>query len=156
VSARVRRVRTLWGRVAMVLLICGGVIASAYSSHRLIEVDAGANQPTLIDHYVPPGSCVIFDDAIQGILSNRLVSASSSCPVIVDGGGISMAVGGSHPLQSVALTRLWRRDFLDAHYVVLAGLTPLGIPWTGTLYAWFVQHFHVVFNGITYVIYQHD
>jgi len=51
---------------------------------------------------------------------------------------------------------LWRRDFLAAQYVVLAGLTPLGIPWSGTLYSWFVQHFHVVFNGINYVIFRHD
>ena len=147
---------TVTSRVVLVLLLGGAVIASAVGGHSLIEVDAGANQPTLIDHYIPSGSCVIFDDAIQGVLASRLVSASPSCPVIVDAGGLSMAVGGVHPLRSLALTQLWRRDFLAAQYVVLAGLTPLGIPWSGTLYSWFVQHFHVVFNGINYVIFRHD
>lgn len=147
---------TVAGRILGALLIAVAIPTSVVVEHHLIEVNAGASQSTLIDRYVPPGSCVIFDDAIQGIESNRLVSASSTCPVIVDSGGLSMAVGGRHPERSTTLDRVWRRDFLAAQYVVLAGLTPLGIPWTGTLYSWFVAHFHVVFNGLTYVIYRRD
>jgi len=154
-ASRARHRRTSL-RLAAGLLIAAGLGAGAFSGSRLVQVDAGPNPPTLIDHYIPPGSCVIFDDAIQGILANRLVAASSSCPVIIDSGGLSMTVGGAHPFKSAALARVWRTDFLAVRYVVLAGLTPLGIPWTGALYSWFVAHFHVVFNGFTYVIFRHD
>ena len=143
-------------RVSTAVLIVALAGVGVVTGHHLIEVDAGVTLPTLIDNYVPSGSCVIFDDAIQGVLSNRLVSSSRSCPVIVDSGGLSMAVGGEHPLRSLALARVWRHDFLAAQYVVIAGFTPLGIPWTGTLYSWFLQQYHVVYNGFTYVIYRRN
>ncbi len=142
------------GRTLAAVIVTSSVAVSFYSVHHLSEVAAGASTPTAIDHFIAPGSCVIFDDAIQGVLANRFVSSSPSCPIVVDAGGLSMTLGGGHPLRSSALASEWHRNFLGADYVVLAGLTPLGIPWTRSLYSWFVQHFRVIFNGISYVIYR--
>jgi len=142
-----------WGTALIV--VAGSVCAiSFYNVHRLSEVVAGTTPPASIGRYISPGSCVIFDDAIQGIVSNRLISSSPSCPVVVDAGGMAMTLGGQDPTRSVALARTWRHDLLGARYVVLAGLTPLGIPWTRSLYQWFVARFRVVVNEITYVVYR--
>jgi hypothetical protein len=150
-----RRIVPWAGRLVMVTTIGVGIIFGFTSVHQLSLANAGTNQSTLISRYIPAGSCVIFDDAIQGVLSNRLV-AHAPCPVVVDTGGVSMAFGGRHPLRSRHLVQLWRRDFLAADYVVLAGRTPLGIPWSSSLFAWFTQHFHVTHHGVSYVIYQRN
>ena len=153
-SIRVRpRSFTAWG-TSLFVVTASACALSFYSVHRLSEVVAGRAPPTSIGRYIAPGSCVIFDDAIQGIVSNRLISSSPSCPVVVDAGGLAMALGGQDPSRSLALARTWRHDLLGARYVVLAGLTPLGIPWTRSLYQWFVARFRVVVNEITYVIYR--
>lgn len=141
---------------AAVVVAAAFVVLSFASVHRLSEVAAGANAPTAIDRFIAPGSCVIFDDAIQGVLSNRFVASSPSCPVIVDAGGLALSLGGGFPERSPVLARLWRHDLSRAHYVVLAGLTPLGIPWTQNLYSWFVGRFHVIDNAYSYVIYRRD
>ena len=154
-----RRSRLATGRLASTMVgvvMIAAVGVSLESVHQLSEVSAGASVPSSVARYIPPGSCVIFDDAIQGVLANRFVAASARCPVIVDAGGLAMALGGGDPQRSTALARIWRHDFQAAHYVVLAGLTPLGIPWTRELYNWFVGHFHVVVNAISYVIFRHD
>ena len=153
-SLRLRPRGLAAGSTAMVTLAAAVCALSFYSVHRLSEVVAGPPPPASIGRYIAPGSCVIFDDAIQGIVSNRLISSSPSCPVVVDPGGLAMALGGQDPSRSIALARTWRQDLLGARYVVLAGLTPLGIPWTRSLYQWFVAHFRVVVNQITYVIYR--
>ena len=140
--------------VSLVVVAASACALSLYSAHRLSEVVAGPMPPASIGRYLAPGSCVIFDDAVQGIMSNRLISSSPSCPVVIDAGGMAMALGGEDPSRSPALARTWRHDLLGARYVVLAGLTPLGIPWTRSLYQWFVARFRVVVNQITYVIYR--
>lgn len=125
----------------------------------VVNLTRGLTRPvqiSLIDQYVPRGSCAIFDDAIEGVLSNRLVSTNPRCPVIVDAGGMSMVLDGKSPLKSASLEHRWQEDFSRAHFVVLAGTRRLGVPWTPALHSWFADRFHLTIDAGSFLIYQRD
>jgi hypothetical protein len=121
-----------------------------------LAVPGAENSPTptyadalpAVERVIPPGACVLSDQASLLISANRFVSATPGCPVMVDGTGTSYALGrGQSPLTSgrvPAVAALWRQAFGAARYVLLTSYNPYRIAWTPALRAYFRDHFVLV------------
>jgi alpha-1,2-mannosyltransferase len=102
------------------------------------------------DRLIPPGSCVVTNDASFTISANRFVPDAAGCPSVVDSYGTYLAMTDGHidhaeprVLRSVATT--WQAWFARADYVWLDPSDLKGeIPWTRSLYAYFAGHFRLV------------
>jgi len=98
-----------------------------------------------LERVIPPGACVLSDQASLLISADRFVSATPGCPVIVDGTGTSYALGhGQSALTAgrvAAVAAVWRQAFGAAHYVLLTSYNQYRIAWTPELAAYFRDHF---------------
>jgi hypothetical protein len=118
-----------------------------------LAVPGAENSPTptyadalpAIERVIPPGACVVSDQASLLISANRFVSAAPGCPLMVDGTGTSYALGhGQSPLTSgrvPAVAALWRQAFGAARYALLTSYNPNRIAWTPALRAYFRDNF---------------
>jgi alpha-1,2-mannosyltransferase len=102
--------------------------------------------PAAVDRLVPPGACVLTDQASLTILANRFVSNVPGCPQLVDGLGTDLALGhGRTPAHGVgyvpAVAQVWRQAFDHAQYVLLSDNNGARIAWTPALEAYFHSHF---------------
>jgi hypothetical protein len=135
-----------WWRSAAAL--AGLVLAAAP-----LAVPGAENSPTptyadallAIERVIPPGACVVSDQASLLISANRFVSAAPGCPLMVDGTGTSYALGhGQSPLTSgrvPAVAALWRQAFGAARYALLTSYNRNRIAWTPALRAYFRDNF---------------
>jgi alpha-1,2-mannosyltransferase len=101
------------------------------------------------DRLIPPGSCVLTDDPVLAIVSNRFVAASPACPQVVDAYGTLMVMtsgrteNASHQdLRAVELA--WQSWFAQADYFWLEPDSNGQIPWSLGLYDYFTRHFRLI------------
>lgn len=93
---------------------------------------------------VPPGACVVSDQASLLIAADRLVSSVPGCAAMVDGFGSSYALAGraaSAAGANPAVSELWKRAFRAAQYVLLTQYSPRRIAWTPELRAYLYGNF---------------
>lgn len=98
-----------------------------------------------VERVIPPGACVVSDQASVLISADRFRAAGPGCPVIVDGTGSSYALaGGRSPADAgsvPALARLWRQAFGAARYIVLTPANRNRIAWSPALETYFRASF---------------
>ncbi|MGZ4435297.1 MAG: hypothetical protein ACXVW7_16985, partial [Trebonia sp.] len=95
---------------------------------------------------VPPGSCLVTDEASLAIGADRFAGRPPGCPDIVDAlaatlvlsNGVSVQGGAEDMPQVVAAWQSWLGE---ADYVWLSPNNARRIPWTPALTAWFDAHF---------------
>jgi hypothetical protein len=94
---------------------------------------------------IPPGSCVLTDQAALLIAADRFSSQVPGCTLMVDATGTDYVLGhgrngrtaGSVP----AVAAVWRQAFRTARYVWLTPENTVRIAWTPALRAYFGSHF---------------
>jgi hypothetical protein len=109
---------------------------------------------------VPPGSCLVTDEASLAVGADRFAGRPPGCPDIVDAlaatlvlsNGVSVQGGAEDMPQVVAAWRSWLGE---ADYVWLSPNNARRIPWTPALTAWFDAHFTKLggYNVITGQLY---
>jgi alpha-1,2-mannosyltransferase len=102
--------------------------------------------PAAVDRIVPPGACVLTDQASLTILANRFTSTVPGCPQLVDGLGTDLALShGLTPKDGAgkvpAVVAFWHQAFARAQYVLLSYNSRARITWTPALLAYFRSHF---------------
>ena len=102
---------------------------------------------------VPPGACVVTDQASYTIAANRFVSSRPGCVPMVDGvgsdyslsRGLSAATGAG---RLPAVRALWMSALQGAQYVWLSPMSYKRIPWAARqISVYFDQHFVPVPHG---------
>ena len=134
----------LGGRVPLAVTAVAVVALAAGALHGVHTVQAqraGPFDAAPIDAVIPPGACVIGDNAPVLILADRFTSAAPGCPPVVDAFGTTISAGhGDAPASAQAdrngAVAAWRQLFSRAGYVVLtSGYQTERIPWTAALRA---------------------
>ena len=102
------------------------------------------------DRLIPPGSCVVTNDASLTIVTNRFVSNVPGCPSMVDSYGTFLAMTdgwtlGASPPVIRATVRTWETWLARADYLWIdrAGIGDQ-LPWTPAFYSYIVSHFRLV------------
>jgi hypothetical protein len=115
-------------------------------------------------HLIPPGSCVVSDEASLVIAADRFVGMRPGCPDIIDALAATLVVSHGVSVQGGASTRpdvvaQWKTWLGDADYVWLSPAhgSRRRIPWTPALSAWFNANFVKVgeYSRGTGQIYKH-
>ena len=102
---------------------------------------------------IPPGACVLTDQASYAIAANRFVSSAPGCVPIVDGVGtdysLSRGRNAATGAQRVPAVRaLWLNALRHAQYVWVSPQSFRRIPWTARPIAvYFDQHFEPARGG---------
>jgi hypothetical protein len=102
------------------------------------------------DGLIPPGSCVVTNDASLTIAANRFVSNVPGCPSVVDSYGTLLAMTGGQNLGASprvvrSAAEAWQTWFAHADYIWLDPTAGAGqIPWTHALYSYFAGHFRLI------------
>ena len=105
---------------------------------------------TIVDQaqrVIPPGACVLADQASYAIAANRFGSSQPGCVPMVDGVGsdysLSQGRNAASGAQRVPAVRaLWLSALRGADYVWLSPLSYRRIPWTAReITVYFDQHF---------------
>lgn len=109
-----------------------------------------------ITNLIPPGSCVLYDQVIYGIFSNRFESSKPSCPHIVDAGAMWFPWGYQLLAPAPPFVAEWQRYFEAARYVVLTSPNTMSIPWTQSLVHWFNRNYYLLYRGYGLFIYQRN
>ncbi len=116
-----------------------------------------------IAHVIPPGACVVTDEASLTISADRFARPPAGCPDIVDSlastlvlsHGVSVQGGAS---RMPAVVAQWRKWLGAADYVWLSPGhgSRKRIPWTLSLSDWFNTHFAEVgsYSATTGQVYQ--
>jgi hypothetical protein len=112
-----------------------------YWAHSSVEVPAKS-----IDALIPEGACVTTNWLFFTVDSNRYLSNSKDCPVMVDPYGAWLSQNPKFPPPNPAnfvpaLTVQWQVSFAKSDYVILASTTEQFVPWTESLRHWFNRHF---------------
>jgi hypothetical protein len=103
---------------------------------------------TAVQRVIPPGACVLTDQASLLIAANRFTSDVPGCSLMVDGTGTDFVLGhgrdgfsaGSVP----AVAAVWRQAFGAAQYVLLTPVNARRIAWTPALRSYFRRNFVLV------------
>ncbi|HEY5111013.1 MAG TPA: hypothetical protein VII67_01650 [Acidimicrobiales bacterium] len=153
---RLRRLGTevlaLGGAVLVVALIVEG---TSFYSNYAYEYGYDGYPFSAITNLIPAGSCVVYDQVVYGVVSNRL-STDPNCPEPVDLGGMWMAWGDQLIAPSQTFAAQWQSYFEAAQYAVLSApynSTYVGIPWTPSLRAWFGRNYYLSFGQLDVFIY---
>jgi alpha-1,2-mannosyltransferase len=119
-----------------------------------LAVPWAENAPTPVYHtaevqqIIPPGACVLTDQASLLIAISRFSSRVPGCPLMVDATGTDYVLGkGRNGLTAGAVPaaeQVWRQAFGAAQYVWLTPQNYLRIAWTPALYRYFAQHFTLI------------
>jgi len=137
--ARVRR-SAAWG-AGLVLLVLPLAAPGADYSPTPTYVDA----LPAIERVIPPGACVLTDQASLLISLGRFYSSVPGCPVIADGTGTSYALGHGRSAAEAgsvpAIAAMWRQAFSKASYALLTDYNTDRIAWTPQLRSYFADHF---------------
>jgi len=135
-----------WVRYASVSVAALAIVLLPYAvpqaEHTPRPTYAGAI--VVLKRVIPPGACVVSDQASLLISADRFVSSVRGCTVVVDGFGTSYALG--HRRAQMAGTvpvvaQLWRRAFSAAQYVLLTRDNTQRIAWTPRLIAYLHSNF---------------
>jgi hypothetical protein len=108
--------------------------------------------PAAIDQLIPPGACVLTDQASVTLAANRFVSTDPNCPKLIDSLGTTLAL--SHGLKPetgaanvAAVNTAWNQAFSKAQYVLLTVGNTRRIAWSPQLQAYFASHFSQVYQS---------
>ena len=117
-------------------------------------VPRAENAPTPVYHtaaarrVIPPGSCVLTDQASLLIAADRFFSDVPGCSLMVDATGTDFVLGhgrnGRTAGRVPAVAAAWRQAFGAAQYVWLTPYNPVRIAWTPALRAYFRSHFRLI------------
>ena len=150
IRARVRWVRpatvTTAGAIIVVLTVFQVIVESHdYTSVPPTEIAAA-------QRLIPPGSCVVTDQASYTIAIDRFVSTVPECSLMIDGVGTDYALShGRNPQtgagDSPAVEAAWMSAFRAAKYAWLTIEAYRRIPWTPRLAAYFGSHFVPLTEG---------
>jgi hypothetical protein len=125
-------------RVPRVLSFCALAVLVVGAVHAVQTVRAspgGLPNVALIDRLVPPGACVLGDDAPTLVLSGRFSSATPGCTAVTDAFGTTISSDGGYPASSpeghsAKVVAVWLDALRHSDYVVLAlGFQERRIPW---------------------------
>jgi hypothetical protein len=108
---------------------------------------------------IPPGACVVTDQASYLLLANRFVASRPGCPAMVDGLGTDLVLsGGRTPATGAArvpaVRAAWQQAFSHAQYLLLSHKNTLRVAWTPALRAYLANNFRLVLTGRFYKVYQ--
>jgi hypothetical protein len=106
--------------------------------------------PAAIDQLIPPGACVLTDQASVTLAANRFVSTDPNCPKLIDSLGTTLALSNGLKPQTgaanvAAVNTAWSQAFSKAQYVLLTATNTRRIAWSPQLEAYFTSHFHPVY-----------
>jgi hypothetical protein len=102
---------------------------------------------------IPPGSCVLTDQASYTIAANRFVSSRPGCVPMADGVGSDYSLSGGRSAATgaqrvPAVRALWMSALRGAQYVWLSPLSYKRIPWAAReISAYFDRNFVPVPHG---------
>jgi alpha-1,2-mannosyltransferase len=133
------------GVAALAIVILPLAAPQAEDSHNPVERAAIA----AVTRLIPKGACVATDQASLLISANRFVSSVPGCIPVVDGLGISYALGGHTTAAAGAIPAVaaeWKRAFEAAQYVLLTQYSSRRIAWTPGLRSYLRANFAYV-NG---------
>ena len=109
---------------------------------------------------IPPGSCLVTDEASLAIAADRFEAHPPGCPDIVDALAATLVLSNGVSVQGGAkdmpqVVDAWQAWLGKADYVWLSPNNARRIPWTPSLTAWFDAHFTKLgeFNGVTGQLY---
>jgi alpha-1,2-mannosyltransferase len=133
------------GMMAAVLIAGVGIRQFGEVSHLKVWNSASV----AADRLIPPGSCVVTNDASVIIAADRFVSTAAGCPSVVDSYGTLMAMtdgytGHAKPQVLRSVAAAWQTWFAHAGYVWLQSSSKGQIPWTHALHSYFVSHFRLI------------
>jgi Glycosyltransferase family 87 len=128
--------------VLVVVVLVEHFTTSYTNSERVLALPAPA--VTTIDHFVPAGSCVVFDQAFYAVESNRLTTPQGSCPSPVDPTDLWMSWGNGVVNAPPGFVNQWKSFFDSARFVVLRDPHSSTVPWTPGLTRWFDARFRLV------------
>ena len=163
--------RPTWSRLATFLLLGAlalGLIFEVGANDRtylatVVRASNGAvvDPAEAIDSVTPPGSCVVFDEAILAIEANRFTSDVPGCPDVVDPYGMWLADGDGRspptpPPYPASFVATWHSYLEAAQYLVLWIPDSDFIPFDGALLAWFDAHYRLVLSAPGSYVYSHD
>ena len=108
--------------------------------------------PAAIDQMIPPGACVLTDQASVTLAANRFVSTDPNCPKLIDSLGTTLALSNGLKPQTgaanvAAVNTAWNQAFSRAQYVLLTASNPRRIAWSPQLEAYFASHFSQVYQS---------
>jgi hypothetical protein len=137
------------GRGFALVLIGALVYESGAFGAQYLGASRSLQPAAAIDAVIPAGSCVVFDQPTIALVANRYLSASPSCPALVDPFGIWLVQNGaalppySGP-YAAEFTNSWSDLFSRADYAVIQSVTFGYIPWSIPLRNAFLQRFQLV------------
>ncbi len=113
----------------------------------------GAGMVADVQRIVPPGSCVLTDQASYTIAADRFLSSWPGCVPIVDGvgsdyslsRGLNAATGAG---QDAAVRGLWLSALRGAQYVWLSPMSYKRIPWAAPAITDYFNRNFVPVNGV--------
>ena len=111
------------------------------------------NEIAAAQRLIPPGACVVTDQASYTIAIDRFVSTVPGCSLMIDGLGTDyMLSNGRNPQndagRSKAVQAEWMLAFRAAQYAWLTTVSYRRIPWTPQLKAYFNSHFVPLTEGL--------
>jgi alpha-1,2-mannosyltransferase len=114
---------------------------------------------TAVRQLIPPGACLVTDQASVSIAINRFASTRPGCPLLIDPVGTGYALTGGHDPRTSAsrypeLVAIWHTAFSHAQYVWLSRRQGRRIPWTRALEIYFRDRFSRVLVSPAGALYQ--
>ena len=101
-----------------------------------------------VSRVIPPGACVLTDQASLLIAAGRFSSGVPGCSLMVDATGTDFVLGqgrnGFTAGRVPAVAAAWRQAFGAAQYVLLTRYNARRIAWTPALRSYFTRHFALV------------
>jgi hypothetical protein len=141
-------------RVPVALSVCAVAVLVVGAVHAVQTVRAspgGLPNVALIDRLVPPGACVLGDDAPTLVLADRFSSRAPGCTAVTDAFGTTISSDGGYPAStpqghSAKTVATWLDALEHSNYVVLAlGFQERRIPWDApTLRNYLTSHFQAL------------
>jgi hypothetical protein len=108
--------------------------------------------PATIDRLIPPGACVVTDQASVALMANRFESTDPHCPQLVDSLGTTLAL--SHGLKPrtgagnvPAVVHWWMQAFSHAQYLLFTPSNVRRIAWNPALQAYLGSHFTWIYQS---------
>jgi alpha-1,2-mannosyltransferase len=104
----------------------------------------------IADQLIPPGSCVVTNEASLTIAANRFVSNVPGCPSVVDSYGafLAMTTGdtlAARPPVLRSAVRIWEAWLARADYLWIDPMnTGDQLPWTPAFYSYITSHFTLI------------
>jgi hypothetical protein len=137
-------------RTAAAIIVVLTVVQVIVESHDYTSVSP--DEIAAVKQLIPPGACVVTDQASYTIAIDRFSSTVPGCSLMLDGVGTDYALSNGRNPQtgagaSPAVEAAWMAAFRAAQYSWLTADSYRRIPWTPQLKAYFDSHFVPLTEG---------